>query len=82
MRGRLIWRRESSDDDDDGFIEDNYIQATEREEDKEEEIQQEDAEYSDDELVIPYVNWFSPCTVCLHYEYKIWIHYDIFISNI
>ncbi|KAK7162705.1 hypothetical protein R3I93_006906 [Phoxinus phoxinus] len=57
MRGRMIHTGESSDDegdDDDGFIEDNYIiQASVREIEEEEENRLEDAEDSDDELVIP-----------------------------
>lgn len=53
MRGRMIHTGESSDDDNDGFIEDNYIQASVREIEEEEENQLEDAEDSDDELVIP-----------------------------
>ncbi|KAK9979723.1 hypothetical protein ABG768_013137 [Culter alburnus] len=54
MRGRMIHGESSDDDEEDGYIEDNYIQASERErEEEEEEVnQQEDAEDSDDELII------------------------------
>lgn len=52
MRGRMIHTSEdSSGEDYDGFIEDNYIQASEREE-AEQEDHREDIEDTDDEMII------------------------------